>query len=186
MSDAYRFWRPTILAVIICVIVGVACHFALNVPVADGQFSNSDLMGLKLPAPALTAREVVQIQMEGLTDPNRRELGIFQCYCFASPANRIVTGPFQRFANMVSIPPYDFLRDSLKYSIGESRFVGNDEQRILVSAIGPDHELQVYGFVLGLQKEGPFEGCWMTGAVFHLMGGTTPERGPSADSDLEA
>ena len=123
------------------------------------------------PAPDVPPRDVVHSQMAAL---QRSDVG--QCYAFAAPANRLVTGPLERFERMV--------RDSPAYAplIGCSRwdFVGAlqiSERRYLVRVrVAPPYGSSApyaaawprtvdYTFMLGRQTEPPWEDMWMTEEV---------------------
>ena len=68
------------------------------------------------PSPALNPGEVVRIQVEALRKNGPLNEGIELTYRFASPGNKQVTGPLDRFVRMVSSAPYDRLLNHLNAS----------------------------------------------------------------------
>ena len=79
-----------------------------------------------VPGPDLTAREVVDIQLQALSDnddpaPNA---GIEQVWAFAHPDNRAITGPLPRFKRMIRGPGYGVLINHTRaevVALGEGR-----------------------------------------------------------------
>ena len=63
------------------------------------------------PKPELTPDQVVKIQLEGLqnNDLTRDNMGIRICFNFASPGNKIITGPIGNFIKLVKTPSYSLL-----------------------------------------------------------------------------
>jgi len=61
------------------------------------------------PNPELTPDQVVKIQLEGLqnNDLSKNNLGIRICFTFASPGNKIITGPIGNFVKLVKTPAYN-------------------------------------------------------------------------------
>jgi hypothetical protein len=122
---------------------------------------------LRQPEPNLGPADVVRIQLTALSQEDRGA-GVLQCFQFASPANRMVTGPLDRFFRLVTSPPYDVLCQSPSTVIGHPLIRG-DYARILVTVapIGSD-DVRVFQFELSRQNQPPFEGCWMTDAVLEI------------------
>ncbi|TWU23545.1 DUF4864 domain-containing protein [Bythopirellula polymerisocia] len=118
------------------------------------------------PDPRFSPREVVAYQLEGLGSADRLQ-GINQCFVFASPANKSMTGPISRFAKMVQRPPYDVLLSPQELLIG-SPDIHDDHATVTVSLLDSLGGVQVFQFVLSKQIEGDCSGCWMTEAVFPL------------------
>ncbi len=90
---------------------------------------------------------------------------------FASPANRIQTGPLERFKNMIKQGPYALMRDfeSVVYDEVE---VSGDMARQRVVLVGREQTLGYY-FILSKQSDAPYKDCWMTEMVGIVrIGGT--------------
>src|SRR3954451_2111401 len=58
------------------------------------------------PARSLSPGEVVKIVMNALRDNDAKDGGIAITFDFASPQNKKVTGPLERFVPMVKTPAY--------------------------------------------------------------------------------
>lgn len=119
-----------------------------------------------LPSPNLTPRQVVEVQLGGLGantewGDNR---GIQLAYNFASPENQAMTGPFSRFAAMVT-QGYGSLLDHRDADIGPIQVRGGEAY---LPVIVTDGHGQQHGFVWVLRRQtrGRFADCWMTDAVF--------------------
>jgi hypothetical protein len=116
------------------------------------------------PEPSLSAEDVVRIQMRALQTNGAADQGIRTTYRFASPGNKRVTGPFERFAQMIKAPPYDAMLNAQAIELGTLRVSeGRALQEVLVTTA--DGETAAYLFVLRRQTEAPVRGCWMTEAV---------------------
>lgn len=133
-----------------------------------------DLARVELPRPSLSPTEVVELQLAGLSDPSPDGVGILQCYCFASPGNKIVTGPLERFGQMVRGGHYQCLSRPRAVLVGES-LVRADVARVLVTVLDEHWQVRAFTFVLSKQKEGPCRDCWMTDAVMTSLPGSGDE-----------
>jgi hypothetical protein len=116
------------------------------------------------PAESLGPREVVRIQMDAFRMNNDDNDGIRIAFRFASPANKMATGPLPRFAQMMMQGSYRPMLEA------ESVTVGTPEERDGISRIRVDLTTQegesaAYYFYLRRQSAGSCEGCWMTEAV---------------------
>jgi hypothetical protein len=180
-----HFLRPTFAALIVFAIgVGVANLVWLtrdNHPqlVTSGGLSASDLQSVDLarvvfPKETIAPEEVVRLQLAGLSDPKPDGVGILQCYAFASPANRAVTGPLDRFGKMVRQGPYECMARPRALLVGRPQL---DERiaRVLVTVIDEQDRIHAFTFVLTRQQEAPFQDCWMTEAVLPSLPLSTPE-----------
>jgi len=171
---AIHFLRPTCYALIAFgALVGVAnLYWSVADPVADlgvAGLDPQDLIGVDLsrvifPNPNLPPEEVVRLQLAGLSDAKADGVGILQCFCLASPGNRVVTGPLERFGQMVRNEPYHCMTRPRAILIGRPQH-GDDVARLLVTIIDDEHHVRAFAFVLSRQKEKPFQDCWMTEAV---------------------
>lgn len=68
--------------------------------------------------PLMSAREIVEIQMEAMKN-NKYDSGIKKAYYFASPANRMMTGPYNLFKQMVKNKFYNNLLNCDSFVISE-------------------------------------------------------------------
>lgn len=118
------------------------------------------------PDPSLSPRDVVTIQIEALRDNDTpyADKGIEVTFRFASPANRRVTGPLERFKAMVRNPVYGPMINhrSARY---ENLVVEGNAARIDVILNSSRGTYLGYRFILSRQQGNRYEGSWMTDAV---------------------
>ena len=172
---AIHFLRPTFVALIVFALALGVANVAWLSPdakpdvIAPGGLSAADLEDIDLTRVALpnaqrSPEEVVRLQLTGLSDETPDGVGILQCYCFASPANRAITGPLDRFGAMVRQGPYQCMARPSALLIGRPQ---HDQRvaRVLVTVIDENSRVRAFTFVLARQQEPPFQDCWMTEAV---------------------
>jgi Domain of unknown function (DUF4864) len=131
------------------------------------------------PRPELSPEEVVRYQAEALqhNDEPRLDAGIERAFRFASPSNKQMTGPLEKFIRIVKSPPYSPMLNSVSSSIVGSE-VKDDQARIAVHFVAADGRRATYIFVLSKQNEGEFNNCWMTDGVAPLeQGEDDPHQG---------
>lgn len=141
-------------------------HSGKPVSVNPRNSSNSapaDRIDLTLPKPELTPREVVEIQLDSWRASAEDPDALIAAYSMASPQNRQQTGPFQRFASMVSSEPFNALPEGDQWLIGEEHIEDNFAT-VLVSLTRQD-EILAFRFYLRKQEEPPYTDCWMTDTV---------------------
>ena len=118
------------------------------------------------PSPTLAPESVVSIQLDALqhNDTPSPDFGIQTVFTFASPANRVATGPFDRFASLVKAPVY---RPMLNFVRAERApvHVDGDRARQRVTVVTAGGSRVTYIFLLSRQQGGEFDGCWMTDGV---------------------
>lgn len=116
-----------------------------------------------VPKPGLTPDQVVQIQLNALRHNDARNRGIEVAFRFASPDNRLNTGPLPRFIDMIRQGPYRLMLayENVAYHPLE---VVEDQARQRVTLVGAGLVVD-YEFYLSRQSEGGCTGCWMTDAV---------------------
>jgi hypothetical protein len=118
------------------------------------------------PHPSLTPKDVVAIVMTALqrNDISNNDTGITITYSFASPANKLNTGPFERFAIMIKGGVYRQMLDNRSFELDNYEVSGKKAQVdvFLVSRTGKS-----FGFRFGLSKQvgNRYEGSWMTDLV---------------------
>ena len=118
------------------------------------------------PHPSLTPAEVARIQVEALgrNDAPHPDAGIEITWTFASPGNKTVTGPLERFKLMVHSPLYEPMVDHRGAQYENVRIEG-DRAQLDVILHSKRNRFVGYRFTLSRQKGGPCDGCWMTDAV---------------------
>lgn len=121
------------------------------------------------PDPRLTPEQVIAIQLQALKNNAQTadDAGIRITFHFASPANRRMTGPLERFSAMLKNPLYGIMfrfekceRSPLLRSGGRAR------QRVTLT--DSKGERAIFLFVLSKQRAAPYENCWMTDIVTRL------------------
>lgn len=133
-----------------------------------GDLAHLDLHRVRLPSPDLSPREVVEIQLAGLQDAKADGVGILQCFCFASPGNRLTTGPLERFGQMVRQAPFDCLGKPHAVLIGRPEY-RQRVARLLVTVVDTNGRVCGFTFILSKQKASPVRDCWMTDAVLPAL-----------------
>jgi hypothetical protein len=121
------------------------------------------------PSPDLSPERVVQFQVEALrhNDDPKPDAGIEKTFRFASPTNKLATGPLEKFTKIVRSPTYAPMLNSLSTAITWSQVEGR-EARVAVAIEGGDGAHVGYLFILSKQMEGEFRGCWMTDGVIRV------------------
>ncbi|MEJ7618009.1 MAG: DUF4864 domain-containing protein [Pyrinomonadaceae bacterium] len=119
---------------------------------------------LPRPSPQLSPAEVIGIQLRALKDNDAEDGGLAIVFSFASPSNRFVTGPLERFIKLVKNPVY---RPMLNHRATERKPIeisgGAASQRVVI--VDAQGETATFVFVLTKQVEEPFKDCWMTDGV---------------------
>lgn len=183
-SRLLQFLRPTFYALAAFgAIAGATNLYWSTKPPADDSLaglSGSELAGidlekLTLPSPSLAPDEVVRLQLNGLSDPSADGGGMLQCFCLASPANRSVTGPLERFGEMVRSGPFQCMTRPRAMLIGRP-FEYDGTAKLIVTIIDEQHAIHAFAFFLSKQDAAPFKDCWMTNAV--LPASPTPAAPP--------
>ena len=93
--------------------------------------------------------------------------GIEETFDFASPADKRMIGPFERFKVMVHNPIYEPMINhrNAKY---ENLIVEGEYARIDVILNSKEGEYLGYRFILSRQHGNQHEGSWMTDAVIRF------------------
>ena len=132
----------------------------LAAPVRSAELARTE------PHPSLSPLEVVDIQIEALrhNDVQYQNSGIEVTFNFASPANKRMTGPLERFKLMVNNPMYRPMIDH-RGAEYENLAVDGDLARIDVILYSREGQYLGYRFMLTRQHDNPYEGSWMTDAV---------------------
>jgi hypothetical protein len=132
---------------------------------------------IRTPSASISPEEVVRIQLDALAEADQAR-GVLQCFTFASPGNRVATGPIERFGRMVRSEPYSILIDRDEALIGAPQF-SDGFARVFVTVVRK-RKLVSFVWVLSRQSTPPFVDCWMTEGVFLLdsqqQSPTTPDK----------
>ncbi|MEM7193976.1 MAG: DUF4864 domain-containing protein [Pseudomonadota bacterium] len=128
--------------------------------------TNDTLFPELAPDPVYQPQEVVGIQMRALgrNDSPYENAGIELTFRFASPANKINTGPLEKFATLFDLVDYAPMINHRSLEIGEPQ-LQNETAFVPVIIISGSDERIGYLFRLSKQSESPFEDAWMTDGV---------------------
>ena len=121
------------------------------------------------PHPTLSPVEVVGIQIDALgkNDDPYENAGIETAFRFASPANKVNTGPLGRFIQLAHSPAYFPLIDHKGAEYGELLSqAGEAVQPVIITS--QTGERIGYTFFLSKQTGGRFDSCWMTDGVIRF------------------
>ena len=118
------------------------------------------------PDPSLSPQDVVSIQIEALqnNDTPYENRGIEITFNFASPANKSVTGPIERFATMVHNPIYGPMINH-RAAEYQNVVIEGEFAKVDVILLSDDGVYLGYRFILSRQHGNQYEGSWMTDAV---------------------
>ncbi|MCG8478772.1 MAG: DUF4864 domain-containing protein, partial [Spirochaetales bacterium] len=70
-----------------------------------------------VPAPEFSPLDVVDIQLRALGNNNDLDEGVAIAFRFASPANRLSTGPVERFAAMIKAGEYNAMLEYDRFEL---------------------------------------------------------------------
>jgi len=118
------------------------------------------------PIPEISPDQVVKHQVNSLKNNSKKgdDLGVAAVFMFASPSNKMFTGPLARFIRMVKNPLYAPLLNHQTAYFDPIIITENQaEQRVTV--IDENNNSNVYIFCLSKQTYGPYRNCWMTDSV---------------------
>jgi len=116
------------------------------------------------PEPELKPNEVVKLQLLAMQQNDDSDFGIEVTFRFASPSNKIQTGPLKRFIRLVRNPSYRPLLNHINATFLEL----NIEEDFAVQDViitTSNGERIGYRFRLSIQKGPVYPGCWMTDSV---------------------
>ena len=119
------------------------------------------------PSINIEPKEVVKIQLSALmkNDFPNIDSGIIQTWEFAHPNNQKVTGPIEKFKNMLKNDSYSMLLNHSNHEVLEV-YKSNRLATFEVTVL--DKEKKYYKFKWQVEKytiEGSLKDCWLTTAV---------------------
>ena len=116
------------------------------------------------PNQELKANEIVSLQLMAMQQNDVSNHGIEITYRFASPQNKVQTGPLSRFIMLVKNPAYRPLLNHLDATFLNLKVEGNVaiQEVIITTSKGTR---KGFRFLLSLQQGEQFKDCWMTDAV---------------------
>ena len=119
------------------------------------------------PSADIKPNEVVKIQLSALmkNDLPNKDSGIVQTWQFAHPNNQRVTGPIERFKNMLKTDSYSMLLNHTTHEVLE---VYKSDKVATFQVTVLDKEKKYYKFKWQVEKykiDGSLKDCWLTTAV---------------------
>lgn len=159
-------------------LLALTLGWLIAVPVQAGLSEGADEASLPQPGLELLPQDVVRIVIDALANNDQpfADAGIATTFAFASPANRVNTGPLDRFKRMVKNDVYGIMVDHIDSEFSQVVLDGNDAYQ-LVQLTGKNGVRIVFAFRLSKQLDGEFEGMWMTDAVWPVGDAMAPQQG---------
>jgi len=163
----------SLLGSILSVIFVATASLSLQAAIVE----KPELAELPQPARGLLPADVVRIVIEALArnDQPYADAGIAITFAFASPANKVNTGPLLKFTQMVRTPTYGIMIDHVAHEFSEVVMVGGDAYQ-MVKIRGMKGGEEIFAFRLSQQTGGEYDGMWMTDAVWPIASGDIPEQ----------
>tara|TARA_B100001250_G_scaffold373479_1_gene359647 strand:+ start:2176 stop:2661 length:486 start_codon:yes stop_codon:yes gene_type:complete len=132
---------------------------------------NSASADILKPRGEINPKQVVKIQLSALmtNDNPYKDYGIIQTWEFAHPNNQKITGPIERFKNMLKTDSYSMLLNHKDHEILE---IYSSSQIATFEVTVLDIEKKYYKFKWQVEKYnelGPLKDCWLTTAVSQPM-----------------
>ena len=165
-----RRLNPLLLSVVFAGGLFAAVHAetpsAVAVPSQPGDALPVDA---PFPDPRFSPADVVRIQLQAMqaNDTPHKNAGIEVAFRFASPRNKMTTGPLARFIDLVNNPVYRVILNHRRADFGQLE-IEEDKAVQPVIVIGANGERAGYLFALSKQDSGRYASCWMTDAVIRI------------------
>ncbi len=130
-------------------------------------FTNITNAELIKPNSGLKPFDVLMIQLKSLKDNNKpyKDAGIEQTWEFAHPANKKMTGPLEKFKNMIYSDDYKIL---INHENNESLILKETLNKLIYKVYILSKDKKKYYYIWQIEKvkqEGKLKDCWMTSAV---------------------
>ena len=156
-------------------IAGILLALTLALPGQAATSEQDAAAPLPTPSTELKPDEVVKIVVDALArnDLPYTDAGIATTFNFASPANKVNTGPLDKFIRMVKDEPYGIMVNHIESELSEVVYKYGDAYQ-LVRMTAADGRVVVFAFRLSKQSEGEFKDMWMTDAVWPVSNGLDP------------
>ena len=130
------------------------------------NFTNFLYADIIKPTKNLTARDVIKIQLNALKKNNKpnKNSGIKQTWIFAHPENKKITGPYERFQNMLLGDQYNVLLNHESHKI---KLIINSKNKYIynVELISSDKKMYFYEWHLEKSTIENCNSCWFTTIV---------------------
>tara|TARA_Y100000590_G_scaffold85216_1_gene95251 strand:- start:653 stop:1114 length:462 start_codon:yes stop_codon:yes gene_type:complete len=129
--------------------------------------TNISNAGLIKPNSSLQPFEVLMIQLNSLknNDSPYKDAGIEQTWEFAHPNNKAITGPLNKFKQMIYSKNYKIL---IRHENSEIIILKESQGILVYKVIILTKDKKKYYYIWKVEKvlfEGKFKNCWMTASV---------------------
>ena len=115
------------------------------------------------PDQKLTPYDVIKIQLNALKENNKpnKNSGIKQTWEFAHPENKKITGPYERFKEMLLGDQYNLLLNHESHKI---KLIMNSTNKYIynVELISSDKKMYFYEWHLEISTTKSCNNCWFT------------------------
>ena len=130
-------------------------------------FTNISSADLIKPNTNLDNFEVLMIQLNSLKNNNKpyKDAGIEQTWEFAHPNNKEITGPLDKFKEMIYSESYKIL---ISHENSEITILKENKDTSIFKVIVLTKNKEKYYYIWQIEKvllEGNFKNCWMTTSV---------------------
>ena len=130
-------------------------------------FTNISSADLIKPNTNLDPFEVLMIQLNSLKNNNKpyKDAGIEQTWEFAHPNNKKITGPLNKFKEMIYSKNYKIL---ISHENSEITILKENKDTSIFKVIVLTKNKEKYYYIWQIEKvllEGNFKNCWMTTSV---------------------
>ena len=116
------------------------------------------------PKPELKPNDVVRLQLLAMQQNDDSDFGIEVTFRFASPSNKVQTGPLKRFISLVRNPSYLPLLNHTNATFLELTVEEDFAVQDVIITTSKGKRIG-YRFRLSIQKGTLYPGCWMTDSV---------------------
>ena len=128
------------------------------------NITNADLIK---PKPSLKPLEVLLIQLNSLKNNNfpYKDAGIEQAWEFAHPNNKAITGPLNKFKQMIYSDSYEMLIDHENHKV---IMLEETDNTLTYKVFILSKEKKKYSYIWKVEKvllDDDFKNCWMTTSV---------------------
>ncbi len=178
-----KCWTLRHWLAIACLVLGFTVGYSMSLPVESSHQRSvavKSLVGLLeaepmparpssllVPVDTRSPKQVVEIQIRALSAYRHNRAAIHQVFAHASPTNQAMTGPLEKFEQMILQPQYHALVASKRTMIGQA--VQREKvATLLVMTVDEQGRMSVFRFILSIQSNS-YPDCWMTDGVFCLV-----------------
>jgi len=130
-------------------------------------FTNTSNANLIKPNSNLKPFDVLMIQLNSLKNNNNpyKDAGIEQTWEFAHPNNKAVTGPLERFKQMIYSDSYKIL---ISHENNKTIILKETSSKFIYKVYVLSKDKKKYYYIWQIEKvesEGKLKNCWMTTGV---------------------